>query len=131
MDYGRVYENIVCIELFAGIHGYVGNSIKRNDMCQRARRRFKSAVTTVRKETFERECSPQLQARAYPKMRIARTKNPKYVMKESKSMIYEWFYKNKQAKYLRHSLLNDGDIFMMKGLQKLYQAAKALPKLLT
>ena len=56
---GRVYENMVCIELLRrGYDVYVGKLYQKE---------------------IEREYSPLLQIRdAYPKMIIARTRHPKY-----------------------------------------------------
>lgn len=60
MDYGRVYENIVCIEFLRRGYDVYGGKF-------------------YQKEIFDREVSPLLQIRdAYPKMIIARTKHPKY-----------------------------------------------------
>ena len=67
MDYGRVYENIVCVELLRrGYEVYVGKL-------------YQKEIDFVAQATFEREYSPLLQIRdAFPKMIIARTKHPKY-----------------------------------------------------
>jgi len=60
MDYGRIYENLVALELLR--RGYIQVSDNLSS-----------------KETFEREYSPLLQIKdVYPKFIIARTRVPKY-----------------------------------------------------